>query len=199
MSEILFFSVFLKDGHLVTGLSKAWLGRFGEIGHPYIHPSSKQCDAAAGYHTHPASAITSGVLPVDRGGTGTTDINSLVSSIITHIGAAKIQTGTYTGTGSGGYNNKNSLTFNFAPKILCISSGIATTDNDEHGHHAILYPDIQGGMIWWYARTSGISAQYLMNVSISGNTVYWYNAIADEYPRYQLNSLNAKYYYVALG
>lgn len=57
------------------------MGRFGELGHPYTHPSSKQCDAAAGYHTHPASAITSGILPVSRGGTGYSDLNSLKSAL----------------------------------------------------------------------------------------------------------------------
>lgn len=36
----------------MTGSSKAWLGQFGELGHPYTHPTSKQCDAAAGNHTH---------------------------------------------------------------------------------------------------------------------------------------------------
>ena len=28
----------------MTGTSKAWLGQFGELGHPYTHPSTKQCD-----------------------------------------------------------------------------------------------------------------------------------------------------------
>ena len=32
----------------------------GEIGKPYSHPSTKQCNAAAGSHTHAASNITSG-------------------------------------------------------------------------------------------------------------------------------------------
>lgn len=28
----------------MTGSSKAWLGQFGELGHPYTHPSAKQCN-----------------------------------------------------------------------------------------------------------------------------------------------------------
>ena len=27
----------------MTGNTKAWIGKFGEIGHPYVHPYSKQC------------------------------------------------------------------------------------------------------------------------------------------------------------
>ena len=103
-SEII-VSLFLKDGHLLTGLSKAWLGRFGEIGHPYSHPSSKQCDAAAGnhahddlyyreyevnnllngkansIHNHSVSDITSGVLPVTQGGTGVTSMDGLKTAL----------------------------------------------------------------------------------------------------------------------
>lgn len=28
----------------MTGTTKAWLGRFGEVGHPYSHPAEKQCN-----------------------------------------------------------------------------------------------------------------------------------------------------------
>lgn len=54
----------------MTGNSKAWLGQFGELGHPYTHPSTKQCnysyshpstkqcDAAAGNHTHSGYALS---------------------------------------------------------------------------------------------------------------------------------------------
>lgn len=33
----------LNPGQPIIGTSKAWLGRFGEVGHPYNHPSTKQC------------------------------------------------------------------------------------------------------------------------------------------------------------
>lgn len=52
-----------------------------------------------------------GTLPVANGGTGTTSLNSLM----TNMGAARIQTGSYVGTGTYGASNPCSLTFNFKP------------------------------------------------------------------------------------
>ena len=51
-----FFLCFLTAGQLVTGTSKAWLGNIGEL--------------AKASHNHAAGDITSGILPVTRGGTG---------------------------------------------------------------------------------------------------------------------------------
>lgn len=36
----------------MTGTSKAWLGGFGELGKPYTHPSTKQCNYS---YTHPST------------------------------------------------------------------------------------------------------------------------------------------------
>lgn len=44
--------VFLNPGLLITGNSKAWLGQFGELGHPYTHPTSKQCSYS---YSHPST------------------------------------------------------------------------------------------------------------------------------------------------
>ena len=91
----------------MTGLSKAWLGRFGEIGHPYthpsskqcnysyIHPSTKQCDAAAGNHTHILDNL-SGTLSASKGGTGVTSIAALKTALGITSGGAKIAYGSGT-------------------------------------------------------------------------------------------------------
>ena len=47
-----FFLTFLSQGLLMTGTSKAWLGQFGELGHPYTHPTTKQCNYS---YTHPST------------------------------------------------------------------------------------------------------------------------------------------------
>ena len=76
-----FVPSFLSQGQLITGPSKAWLGGLGEIGKPYSHPSTKQCNAAAGSHTHAASNITSGTLGTTRGGTGITANPSMLVNL----------------------------------------------------------------------------------------------------------------------
>lgn len=69
----IFFPRFLTAGQLVTGTSKAWLGGFGELGKPYAHPSTKQCDAAASNHTHieyaPSDLITMSTVDITAGST----------------------------------------------------------------------------------------------------------------------------------
>lgn len=74
---------------------------------------------AASSHNHDAGNITSGVLPVERGGTGATSISALATS----IGASKIATGEYTGNGQcrGDWDTySKKLTFNFAPKLIVL-------------------------------------------------------------------------------
>lgn len=58
----IFFLTFLSQGQLITGLTKAWLGGFGEIGKPYsyTHPSTKQCN-------YEAASIPSGVITMWSG------------------------------------------------------------------------------------------------------------------------------------
>ena len=58
-----------------------------------------------------------GTLPVANGGTGTTSLNSLM----TNMGAARIQTGSYVGTGTYGASNPCSLTFNFTPTFFQVA------------------------------------------------------------------------------
>lgn len=88
----------------MTGTTKAWLGRFGEVGHPYTHPtakqcnysyshpttkqcnysythpSTKQCDAAAGSHTHTITG--SGTITINNTTAGS--INSNTGSGFAH-------------------------------------------------------------------------------------------------------------------
>lgn len=39
-----YITYLLTKGKLLTGSSRAFLGTFGELGHPYTHPTEKQCN-----------------------------------------------------------------------------------------------------------------------------------------------------------
>lgn len=111
---------------------------------------------------------------------------ALYSAIADVVGAAaKIATGSYTGTGQYGSSNKNTLTFDFVPKLLIIRGTWGNGFNDAvvtFVSPATTYADMIGsdavfGTISW------------------GTTVEWYSTINF---MTQGNS-SSKYYYVAVG
>lgn len=109
---------------------------------------------------------------------------------------ARIATGSYTGTGTYGASNPNSLTFEFEPKAIfmwAVNNGIrlpnelaATTyiaaipANNVYYYGGFDYPGQTRGQI---------------KRSIDGKTITWYSTG----PGYQLNSSNITYYYLAIG
>ena len=108
----------------------------------------------------------------------------------------KIATGSYTGTGTSGASNPNSLTFAFEPKAIfmwAVNNGIrlpnelaATTyiaaipANNAYYYGGFDYPGQSRGQI---------------KRSIDGKTITWYSTD----PGYQLNSSAFTYYYLAIG
>lgn len=68
-----------------------------------------------------------GVLPISKGGTGVTSVSALID-LVGQTGGAKIQTGTYTGTGTVGRSHPNSLTFQFSPKLLSLWVAASSTN-----------------------------------------------------------------------
>ena len=128
-------------------------------------------------HNHDASAIVSGILPVIRGGTG---VDSL-ASLATALGAAKIQTGSYNGTGAYGSSNPCRLTFDFSPKVVMILSTRSVGD---------------GTAVWIVSAPKGIVNSEFCNLTWSGNSLSWYH---DNNAVYQLNYSGYKYYWCAIG
>lgn len=106
----------------------------------------------------------------------------------------QIATGTYTGTGTYGRENPNTLTFGFAPKLVIVYSCSDThptgadwmlmvaSSNDNQGP---LTPDNDNGM------------GYAVTVAFVGKSVSWYtsNPIAGQ----QANTDGGKYGYFAIG
>ena len=94
------------------------------------------------------------------------------------IGAARIQIGSYVGTGFG---KEVSLTFNFEPQLIVISSA-GNIDQ------AYMVRGCSGTYIPYYDRG-------VYNIIWSGKTVRWTDDIQDK----NLNAIGATYNYVAIG
>lgn len=105
-----------------------------------------------------------------------------VASLLTAMGGLKSQTGTYTGTGKYGSSNKNTLTFNFVPKVVMINRVDSTSNADYvfillHGQTAV------GG-------------HHRNKITWSNKTVTWYNTNSSS--QGQMNDA-VEYQWIALG
>ena len=114
-------------------------------------------------------------------------VNSEISDVLTQLGTkAKVQTGSYVGTGTYGVNNPCSLTFDFAPKLVIIR----LTNGNETG--IFVYNSET------YLALGGLRAAGFGPYSQSNNTISWYFEGEKGY-REQLNEQNRTYVWVAIG
>lgn len=95
----------------------------------------------------------------------------------------RIQTGSYTGTGTYGASNPCSLTFSFAPKFVLVMRSTSTTHVATSGHS-----------LTWTGQP-GASSGNECAIALSDKTLSWYGTSA----AYQLNVSNNPYYWVAIG
>ena len=100
---------------------------------------------------------------------------------------ARIATGSYIGTGTYNTNNKNSLTFDFEPKLLIITPKATVSQ---------LFVAVGGSAyyIWWNSGYN--SGQIDYGIITWGKTVSWYSTIGAVY---QFNQSGSTYQYVAIG
>lgn len=113
-------------------------------------------------------------------------VNSEVAALTTLINSgAKIQTGSYTGTGTYGSSNPCSLTFNFVPKLFIISSTMGSTD--DYDKWSMMYNP--------YNVSLGANSNYTNTVLWNANNVSWYSSAG----KYQYNVNNCTYKYVVIG
>lgn len=135
-----------------------------------------------------ASASTLGLYGLSADGT-VDDVLALLGRF--HIGSfARMETGSYIGTGKYGADNPNSLTFKFVPKFVLIFWAEGGQPNN-----AMAFLSADGGISykpggsngqWFYA--SGIE------VKITGTTITWYASSL----QIQMNG-SVKYQYLAIG
>lgn len=109
---------------------------------------------------------------------------------------SKIASGSYTGTGTYGSGNKNSISFSFAPKLViiqtrkgspesiqtCIFMQTGTTPSSDHGFDGNGF------------KSSGYTPK--ATGSLSGSTLSWYNSDSSSE---QMNISGQTYYYIAFG
>ena len=125
------------------------------------------------------------------GGTGCTSLTALATALATaDSGLGKIVTGSYTGTGGYGANNKKSLTFSAPPKLLVVmpsrnlltaqdggfialrgisSSRAGGIMDGEQGNWGQLYYTWEGNAVTWYSDASEYTQQ-----NNSGMTYYYF-------------------------
>lgn len=112
----------------------------------------------------------------------------------------KVATGSYTGTGTYGKSNPNSLTFGFEPKLVFV----ATAYKDQNVNYYQGY--FVRGCTTAYAFAGNFSSNHnpsapnaaVLNVTWSGNGLTWYHRANTPTAVAQLNGIYT-YHYVAIG
>lgn len=104
---------------------------------------------------------------------------------------SQIATGSYEGTGVRGEDNPNTLTFNFVPKFLFVttSRGFWLYTYSQSSH--VLY----NNLIWQEGVTNVEVFTDTVTVLRNNKTIQWYSDSEIS----QLNKTHTKYYYVAFG
>lgn len=102
---------------------------------------------------------------------------------------AKIETGSYVGTGTYGVNNPSSLTFSFEPSILIVQK----TNQSTYPTYSRLI--MQKGMTTVNSGGAAGNDDYIATILEWSKTVYWYSSSAAG----QLNQSDTTYSYVAIG
>lgn len=147
-----------------------------------------------------AGKITSGILPVARGGTGVSSLAALAAAL--HM--PNIKVGYYTGTGGYGASSPCSVSSDFAIKIFII---VASQEMDyEHRPSSMLDSSrpimLADGVPTTEFRKyagpfySGNSEYTYGKVSADKKTLYWYNT-SDALT--QFNTANTRYHYLLFG
>ena len=120
---------------------------------------------------------------------------------------ARIQIGSYVGTGTYGANNPCSLTFNFEPNIVAIFAkhseyGYGDALSLEDNFSATFIKDVTCSTMEWWSN----SKVYYHVVSWANNKLSWYSLAKDQYGQTsagnseaQLNKETVIYYYYAIG
>lgn len=148
-------------------------------------------------HDHAAGDIKTGVLPIERGGTGANTaaaalealgVPAAVSGLIAESGAARIQVGSYVGTGTNGSANPNTLTLSFDPKLVIVKAQASN-------YHLLI--GVRGATQTWinYPTSSNFSA-YSAILVWGDKSVSWYTQNG---ANRQLNESGVNYFFVAIG
>lgn len=145
-------------------------------------------------HDKPVASDLHGTVPVNNGGTGVTSLDKLAEA----MGMAKVETGSYVGTGTGGTANPTTLTFGFEPKFVVVAN---------EGYYAFFIKNHNAGLCVGSTKPDyGNSSTYSWYIGLSkggvtwsGNKVSWYADITYTPELSQLNGAGKTYNYIAIG
>lgn len=128
------------------------------------------------------------------------DIVSGFETLRLNIGAARIATGSYKGTGSYGSSNPNSITFDFTPKMIFINSvykpiqGVTPLTFAFFNCLALTSEYVEGAGIILTGESAAAGTNLV--AKMASNTVSWYSATSGTR---QLNSSVMTYHWIAIG
>lgn len=115
---------------------------------------------------------------------------------------AKIEVGSYVGTGAYGRSNQNSLTFGFEPKFVHIACQTPNNNTNADRPHTWFWVKGSGFMYTDenHQSSSDVGRTYC-TVTKSGNVFSWYNSVSTMYApmNCQANASGKTYNYIAIG
>ena len=118
-------------------------------------------------------------------------VDEALHSILLSI--PRIHTGTYTGTGTYGADNPNTLTFDFTPKLILISCILEGGEGANGSDHYTMMA-VQGTPKTYITYWNG-SSSAAVNLLWGDTSLSWYGSSAQK----QGNWENAVYRYIAIG
>lgn len=125
-------------------------------------------------------------------------VNSEVSALTNLINSgAKIQTGSYVGTGTYGSSNPCTLTFDFVPKLVVIGCGNnydSSTYMVYSGNNIFAAPNFQGMRV--NETLSRDDHLYTLTYRIGDSVATWWSV---QNADIQFNYIGTTYYYVCIG
>ena len=161
--------------------------------------SAVDVGAAAASHTHALDALT-GILPVNKGGTGQSSLEALLAAL-KQAGAVQIVTGSYVGTGTFGADHPCSLTFDFSPKIVIVQQASALSGFNSNS--------CGSGFLWLAEQTSqnqslngshSYSGSASLVFKLEGTQIRWYSEETGGYGLYYQGNVSGQTYnFLAIG
>lgn len=155
------------------------------------HEISAAVDTPVGTHTDFVTSTDSTAYPQDG------DVGDYHYTYLGQLGdKARIEVGSYVGTGKYGSSNKNSLTFGFEPKLVILGPTKRTNSNAGYG----LIPSSGSwgnGFVWFKGQEQALcSGGYAVHISQTGKTLSWYGSKNEQD---QQNQSGYTYGYIAIG
>lgn len=109
---------------------------------------------------------------------------------------ARVQFGSYVGTGTYGVSNPNTLNLSFTPRFLLVMNGDKITGTGSYANFALFVYGVANGIT---VGSSSANYEIPLYATWNKNSVSWYNADSDYGSYAQMNGSGTKYRYVAIG